>query len=95
MVMLSRKRVMAAKIESTPGTAIALAASDAVMNISEAKVLAEIAMTERPPQSAFSQLPSIRELGGGGITFKTDLYGDGAPVRQHGHRSCCRHAAAL
>ena len=60
MANLVRKQtVVAAKIETTAGTAIALAGADAAFNAFDAEITPEIELVERPGQSAFSRLVAV------------------------------------
>ena len=78
MPLLRRKSVLAAKIESTSGTAESLAAADAAFNVFDLTMTPTIAMTPRPSQGSFSSLPAVPELYGGTCTFRTEIYGTGA-----------------
>ena len=64
MPLLRRKSVLAAKIESTSGTAESLSASDAAFNVFDLTMTPTIAMTPRPSQGSFSSLPAVPELYG-------------------------------
>lgn len=78
MPLLRRKTLLAAKIESTSGTAESLAAGDAAFNVFDLTMTPNIAMTARPALSMFSNMPSVPELYGGTCTFRTEVYGTGA-----------------
>ena len=78
MPLLKKLSVLAAKIETTSGTAESLTASDAAYNVFDLSMQPNIAMTERTGQGAFSQLPAVRELTGGTCSFRTEVYGSGA-----------------
>ena len=78
MPLLRRKSVLAAKIETTSGTAESLAAADAAFNVFDLTMTANIPMTPRPSQGSFSSLPAVPELYGGTCSFRTEIYGDGA-----------------
>lgn len=78
MTLLRRKRVIAAKIETTPGTAESLSASDAAFNAYETSVNPTIDFEERQGQSAFSPLPGTLGAYGGTVTFQTDIHGGGS-----------------
>lgn len=75
MPLLTRKSVLAAKIETTVGTAIALSASDGACNIYDAKMTPDITADDRIGQGSFSRIPSVPGAYGGTCTFKTDLVG--------------------
>lgn len=78
MAKLKRKRVLAAKIESTSGTAETLTASEAAFNAFDVEIQANIPFTQRPSQGSFSHLPAVAGPYGGTLTFKTELFGNGA-----------------
>ena len=75
--MLMRKRVLAAAIEATVGTAETLDATDAAMNIYNAAFVPNIAMQSREGQGGFGMLSSVPEGYGGTMTFRTYLEWDG------------------
>lgn len=77
-MLLRRKRVLAAKIEGTPGTAESLSASDAAFNVFNATMQPNITQEEREGQSAFSPLPSIPGARAGTCTFAIELTGGGS-----------------
>lgn len=77
MPLLKRKRVLAAKIEGTIGTAEALTASDAGFNVYEPMIQANVAMVQREGQGGFGMLPSVTEGHIGVATFRTYLEWDG------------------
>ena len=81
--LLMRRRILAAKIETTPGSAIALAAGDAAFNIFDATMQAEIEQELREGQGAGGSLASVPAGRLGTCTFTTELHGSGnagAPV---------------
>lgn len=78
MSLLRRRRVLAAKIESTSGTAETLANADAAFNAFDVEIQLNAEQLERDGQSAFSPLPSVPGPRAGTLTFKTELFGDGA-----------------
>ena len=78
MPLLRRKRVLAAKIETTVGEALATAAGDAAFNVFEAGAQPNIDYAEREGQSAFSPLPGALGAYGGTITFQVELTGGAA-----------------
>lgn len=73
MTLLKRKRVLAAKIEATPGTAETLAGTDAAFNVYEPMIQLEIEKVEREGQGSFGYLPSVAGARRGRCTFKTDF----------------------
>ena len=78
MPLLRRKRVLAAKIESTSGTAESLANADAAFNAFDVEIQVNSEQLEREGQGSFSSLPSVPGPRGGTLSFKTNLFGDGA-----------------
>lgn len=78
MPLLRRKSVLAAKIETTSGTAESLAAADAAFNVFDLTMTPNIAMTPRQSQGSFSSLPAVPELYGGTCSFRTEIYGTGS-----------------
>jgi hypothetical protein len=77
MPLLTRKRVLAAKIETTPGTAISVGVDDAVFNVFNATMQPTIEFVERTKQGQFSRQTSIGGARMGTCTFSTHIYGDG------------------
>ena len=79
MSILNRKKVLAAKVESTPGTAETLTASEAAMVIREATYSPDIKLFERgilsTSLSNFSRLVGQKA---GAIAMKTEVKGGGA-----------------
>jgi len=75
--MLTRKRVLAAAIEATVGTAETLDATDAAMNIHDSIIQPNIAMTPRMQQGSFGHNEAVPEGYGATVTFKTYIHGDG------------------
>ena len=77
MTLLKRKRVFAAKIEATPGTAETLTATEASFNCYEIMLQHEIELEQRETQGAFGMRASVPGGYKGGITFKHDASWDG------------------
>jgi hypothetical protein len=73
MPLLKKKSVLAAKIETTIGTAISLTGSDGVFNVYNASIVPNIQFTDREGQGAFSKLTSVLGQQTGTCTFSTDL----------------------
>ncbi len=73
MPLLKKKSVLAAKIETTIGTAISLSGSDGVFNVYNCNIVPNIQMTDREGQGAFSKLTSVLGQQTGTCTFSTDL----------------------
>lgn len=76
--MLRRKRVLAAKIETTPGTPESLAAADAAINIYNPIIQATIDMEARQGQGGFGMFSSVPGGRIGVATFRTYLEWDGS-----------------
>lgn len=78
MTLLTKRRVLAAKVETTLGTAIALDANAAAFNVYDMQFTENIEMNERQKQGSFQRLKSVPGGHTGQVTFKTELHGDGA-----------------
>lgn len=78
MVQIKRRRVLAAKIETTVGDPIALGAADGAMNIYNAMIQAQIDMEQREGQGSYNYLSAIPAGQTGVATFRTYLEWDGA-----------------
>lgn len=77
MTLIKRKRILAAKIETTPGTAESLTASEASFNAYDISIQNEIEVEEREGQGAFGYLAGVTGGYKGKATFKTDCGWDG------------------
>lgn len=77
MPLLRRKRVLAAAIEATIGTAESLDAGDGAMNIYEAVIQPGITAIQREGQGGFGYLPPIPSGYSGTASFRTYLEWDG------------------
>lgn len=77
MSKLKKLRVLAAKHETTVGTAIAVAAADAAFNAYDVETTGEFEYTKRQMQGYFSKLPGSVGNRQGTMTFKIDFTGDG------------------
>lgn len=77
---LSRQRILAGKLEATTGTAEALTATEAAMNVFDLAIEADIETHERAAQSALSPLVPVAGARVGKFKFKTEIVGDGASV---------------
>lgn len=73
--MLAKRRILAAKIETTVGTAISLSASDATFNVFDVSIQPDIPFTPRQGQSAFSGLTGTYEATAGTAKFSCELTG--------------------
>lgn len=78
MVLLRRKAVLAAAIETTPGTAETLANGDASFICYDPLIQPNLVEQERPEYGGFNFHPSSIGPRSGTATFRTDLHGDGA-----------------
>lgn len=74
---MERIAVLAAKIETTVGTAETLAGADAAFNIFDAKVVPDIEMVDREGQGGMDYLFSVPAGRKGRVTFRTYLQWDG------------------
>lgn len=77
MVLLKTKRVLAAKIETTAGTAIAVDADDGKFNIFDADIQMDIPIVERPGQGSRMALKSVTGKRMGIVKFKIEIHGSG------------------
>ena len=77
MPLLKRIRTLAAKIETTPGTAEALTASEGVFNAYDVMLQPSITMTDREGSGSFNHLTSISEGQTATVTFRCDVAWDG------------------
>ena len=81
MPLLKKLTTMAAKVESTIGTAESLTASEGVFNIYDPEVSAEIEVEGREANGSFDNLSGVSGSQAGTLTFKTDAgwSGTGTP----------------
>lgn len=77
MPLLSRKRVLAAAIETTVGTAESLDATDAAFNVYDASIQPTIPMDTREGQGGFGMLSAVPGTRLGTAKFRTLLQWDG------------------
>jgi len=77
MTLLKRKRLLAAKIETTPGTAEAPVGADAAFNVYNLMAQQEIEMESREGQGGFGMHTSLAAGRKGRITFSVDASWDG------------------
>lgn len=78
MTLLKRKRLLAAAAETTPGTAVALSASNALFNAYDLMFAPSIPVEERLGSGGdFGYLSSVPGERSATITFKTDMAWDG------------------
>lgn len=71
--MLRKRRVLAAKVETTVGTAESLTASEGVFNVFNPVINPTIEFTERQGQGGFGQMPGTLGARGGTITFTVEV----------------------
>lgn len=76
--LLRQRRVLAAQLEATVGTAETLAADDAVFNVFDVAIQPNIDYIERPGQAGFSPLPGVLGKRLGNVTFSIEAYGSGS-----------------
>ena len=79
-MLLRKKSVLGAKIESTVGTAETIAAADCTVNAYDLVVNPEFEMQERQGQGGFGRLASIPGARVGRATFSVDLAYDGSTI---------------
>lgn len=79
MPLIRKRSVLAAKIETTVGTAISVSASDATFNIFNASIQPDIPYSAREGQGSFSSLTGTLEGYAGTAKFSCELTG-GASV---------------
>lgn len=75
MPLLRRRRILAAKLETVPGTAESLTAADATINVFDPTINPTIEFEERPGQGSFSHLTGTLGAYGATLTFTTELHG--------------------
>lgn len=79
-MLLRKKSVLGGKIETTAGTAEAIAAADCTINAYDLAINPEFEMQERQGQGGFGRLASIPGARRGRATFSVDLAYDGTNV---------------
>jgi hypothetical protein len=77
MPLLKRRRVLAAKVETTSGTAEALTSAEGAFNAYDVMIHPEIDMEPREIQGSFGSLAAVPGGYKGKATFKTDCGWDG------------------
>lgn len=77
MPLIRRRRVLAAKTETTPGTAESLLAADAAFNAYNIVFQQNVAFEEREAPAAFGMMASIPGMHQGTISFSMDASWDG------------------
>lgn len=75
--LLKRISTLAAKVESTVGTAESLAAADGAINVYDVEIQADIEIEEREAQGTFSRLKGSPGARAATITFRADMGWDG------------------
>jgi hypothetical protein len=77
--LLRRRRVLAAAIEGSPGTAASLAAGNAQFNVFDSAMTPNLDFIQRPPQGAgFSPIPGVTGAQRGEVRFSHHLCGSGS-----------------
>jgi hypothetical protein len=76
--LATRKRLVAAKLETTQGTAISLAAADGTTPCFDPALKYTIPMNKRPSQGSKSQHPGVPGPRSGELTFKSHVYNSGS-----------------
>lgn len=79
-MLLKKKRVLGAKIETTAGTAESLAAADCTINAYNLMIQPDIQVDAREGQGGFGRLTSITGARKGKATFSVDFAYDGSAV---------------
>ena len=77
MPLLKEKTILAAKVETTIGTAETLADAQAVFNAYNITINADIEVEEREGAGAFNRLAGVPGRRGGSLSFTTDVEYDG------------------
>jgi hypothetical protein len=77
MVLLKRKRILAAKIEATPGTVESLTNAEATANCYNIVIQQNITKNMRDGEGSFGHLPSVTAGHRGTVTFNVDFSWDG------------------
>lgn len=75
MPLITRKRVLAAKIESSPGEVETLTAAEAAVNVFDAKIDPDLDIAPRDGQGAFAPRAGVAVGRTGTATFETELHG--------------------
>lgn len=76
--LIMRQTVLAAKIETTTGTAISLTTADATTNIFDATMAYDIGPQDRRGQGTSSRIPQIPGVRRGTCSFMHELYNSGS-----------------
>lgn len=80
MTILKKIRVLAAKVETTPGTAETLTAAEAAFNAYGVMFQPTIAVDPRPAQGQFGSLHGVSGARQGKATFRTDIGWSGTGI---------------
>lgn len=78
MTLFTRKAVLAAKVEATPGTLESLTGADAAFNVMNPEIAPTIDVSTRPIQGSFRKLPGVPGQRLGTCTFSIEAIGTGA-----------------
>lgn len=79
MPLLTKRSVLAAKIEATVGTAQALVAADAAMNVFDLRLSTNVDFTERQSQGGFSPMRGTLGPYSAQVTFRVEFRLDASP----------------
>src|SRR6056297_2341837 len=80
MPLLKRKRVFAAKVEATAGTAETLTASEGAFNAYNVMIQPTVTVEEREAQASFNRLAGVPGARQGTATFRTDIHYDATNI---------------
>jgi hypothetical protein len=80
MTLFRAKTVFAAKVETTPGTAVSLTGTDAAFNVYNFELQPNISFTERLSQGGAGRLASIPAGSQGTATFRTEIGYNGTDI---------------
>jgi hypothetical protein len=78
MPLLKRRTILAAKQETTMGTAVSLAAADAGFNVMNISVDFDIPSSDRQAQGSMSRITSVPGARTGKVSFEIELSGSGS-----------------
>jgi hypothetical protein len=78
MPLLKNRRVLAAKLETTPGTAVTLTSgTDGVINAFDVSIDGDLTYNERMSYGGFGRLAGVTGTQAGSLKFKVEAYGSG------------------
>jgi hypothetical protein len=76
--LLTKLSVLAAKTETTTGTAESLTSAEGAFNVMDALFVPDIPPTRRQGQGSLTELPPVPGARSGKLTFKHEVFGKGA-----------------